>query len=347
MHDQLNETLESFRRELRELAGPEQLQDLRTRYLGKKSYVKTALKSLGSMSAEERPRFAKEVNDASQAIERELDEATARVAEAAVAKQIESEWQDLTMPGIAQERGATHPLTQVHKTCMDVMRRLGFVLVEGTEIETPYYNFDALNIPENHPARDMQDTFWLPNSMLLRSHTTTVQARVLESKPPLPIKVVAAGRVYRNEAVDATHLAMFHQFEGIWVEEGLTFGDLKGTLLEIAKSVYGAEHKFRFKPKYYPYTEPSVGMDIQCAVCLAKTDQCPTCRGAGWITILGSGMIHPKVFIGFGYDHTKVSGIAFGLGTTRIAAQAAGMTALKPLYEQDLRVHRTIHRGGL
>jgi len=342
-----DETLQSFRAALAAAQTPEALAEIRTAYLGKKSYVKTALKSLGSMSAEERPKFAKEINDAAQAIERELDEATARIAEAAVAKQIEAEWQDLTLPGIAQERGSVHPLTQVQKKCMDVMRRLGFTLEEGPEIETPYYNFDALNIPENHPARDMQDTFWLPNNMLLRSHTTTVQARVLERHPPLPIKVVAAGRVYRNEAVDATHLAMFHQFEGIWVEEGLTYGDLKGTLLEIAKSIYGAEHVFRFKPKYYPYTEPSVGMDIQCAVCFAKDENCPTCRGAGWITILGSGMIHPKVFIEFGYDHTKLSGIAFGLGTARIAAQAVGIPTLKPMYEQDLRVHRTMHRGGL
>lgn len=343
----ISDTLNAFRAELAAAGTPEALAAVRTTYLGKKSYVKTALKSLGGMSAEERPKFAKEINDAAATIERELDEATARIADAAVAKQIEAEWQDLTLPGIAQERGSTHPLTQVHRKCMDVMRRLGFTLEEGPEIETPYYNFDALNIPENHPARDMQDTFWLPNNMLLRSHTTTVQARVLQKHPPLPIKVVAAGRVYRNEAVDATHLAMFHQFEGIWVEEGLTYGDLKGTLLEIAKSIYGADHEFRFKPKYYPYTEPSVGMDIQCAVCFAKDDDCPTCKGAGWITILGSGMIHPKVFIEFGYDHTKLSGIAFGLGTARIAAQAVGIPALKPMYEQDLRVHRNMHRGGL
>jgi phenylalanyl-tRNA synthetase alpha chain len=339
--------LASFRSELSLATTPEAVQELRTKYLGKKSYVKTALKSLGGMSPEERPRFAKEVNDAQAAIERELDEAVARIADEAIEKQVQAEWQDLTMPGVTQERGAPHPLTQVHEACMAVMRRLGFTMAEGPEAETPYYNFDALNIPENHPARDMQDTFWLPNNLLLRSHTTTVQARVLQQKPPLPIKVVAAGRVYRNEAVDATHLAMFHQFEGIWVEEGLTFGDLKGTLLEIAKSVYGEGHKFRFKPKYYPYTEPSVGMDMQCTVCLAQDENCPTCKGAGWITILGSGMIHPKVFIEFGYDHTKLSGIAFGLGTTRIAAQASGITALKPLYEQDLRVHRTIKRGGL
>ncbi|HEV7765174.1 MAG TPA: phenylalanine--tRNA ligase subunit alpha [Thermoanaerobaculia bacterium] len=336
-----------FQKELASASTPEELATLRVKYLGKKSYVKTALKSAGSMPADVRPVFAKQINDAQSTIEKELDEATERIKEIAAAKQIEAEWQDLTLPGIAQERGSTHPLTQVHKKAMDVMRRLGFTLEEGPEIETPYYNFDALNIPENHPARDMQDTFWLPDNHLLRSHTTTVQARVLEQHPPLPIKVVAAGRVYRNEAVDATHLAMFHQFEGIWVEEGLTYGDLKGTLLEIARSIYGEGHEFRFKPKYYPYTEPSVGMDMQCTVCFAKDENCPACRGAGWITILGSGMIHPKVFIEFGYDHTKLSGIAFGIGTTRIAAQAAGLTALKPLYEQDLRVHRNIYRGGL
>ncbi|MDQ3282010.1 MAG: phenylalanine--tRNA ligase subunit alpha [Acidobacteriota bacterium] len=344
---ELEQTLTAFRTELASAQSPEQIQELRTKFLGKKSYVKTALKSLGGMSAEERPTFAKAVNDAAQAIERELDEASARIANAAVAKQIEAEWQDLSMPGVAQERGAMHPLTQVNEVCMNVMRRLGFTLAEGPEVESPYYNFDALNIPENHPARDMQDTFWLPNNLLLRSHTTTVQARVLQSKPPLPIKVVSPGRTYRNEAVDATHLAMFHQFEGIWIEEGLTFGDLKGTLLEIARSVYGAQHKFRFKPKYYPYTEPSVGMDIQCAVCKGADENCRACGGGGWVTILGAGMVHPKVFLEFGYDHTKLSGIAFGLGISRIAAQAAGIRAIKPLYEQDLRVHRTIKRGGL
>jgi phenylalanyl-tRNA synthetase alpha chain len=347
MATDLQTTLETFRSELENAATPEDLQELRTRYLGKKSYVKTALKSIGTMPAADRPGFAKEVNEAQQTIERELDAALVRVAGAAVARQIESEWQDLSLPGIAQERGAIHPLTAVQNTCMDVMRRLGFVLAEGPEVETPYYNFDALNIPENHPARDMQDTFWLPNGLLLRSHTTTVQARVLESKPPLPIKVVSPGRTYRNEAVDATHLAMFHQFEGIWIEEGLTFGDLKGTLLEIAKSVYGADHTFRFKPKYYPYTEPSVGMDIECAVCLAQDENCRACGGSGWVTILGAGMVHPKVFIEFGYDYRKLSGIAFGIGISRIAAQAARIKGIKPLYEQDLRVHRAIHRGGL
>jgi len=233
------ETLEAFLNELSTADSLEALQDVRARYIGKKSFLKTVLKSLGGMPADERRTFAKEVNDVQNTIERQLAEAEMRIAEGAVAKRIASEWQDLSMPGIAQESGAVHPPTQVQQTAMNVIRRLGFVLAEGPEIETAYYNFDALNIPENHPAREMQDTFWLPNSFLLRSHTTTVQARVLESRPPLPIKVVSPGRTYRNEAVDATHLAMFHQFEGIWIEEGLTFGDLKGVLLEIARSIYG------------------------------------------------------------------------------------------------------------
>ena len=344
---ELTQTIDQFKQELANAQTPEDVQELRTKYLGKKSYVKTALKSLGSMPAEDRPKFAKDVNEAQTTIEAALDEAVVRIARLAADRQIEAEWQDLSMPGIAQERGSTHPLTQVNEICMNVMRRLGFELAEGPEVETPYYNFDALNIPENHPARDMQDTFWLPNNLLLRSHTTTVQARVLQSKPPLPIKVVSPGRTYRNEAVDATHLAMFHQFEGIWIEEGLTFSDLKGTLLEIARSVYGTEHRFRFKPKYYPYTEPSVGMDIECAVCRGSDEDCRACGGGGWVTILGAGMGHPKVFMEFGYDHTRLSGIAFGLGISRIAAQAAGIKAIKPLYEQDLRVHRSIRRGGM
>jgi len=215
--------------------------------------------------------------------------------------------------------------------------------VDGPEVEHPFYNFDALNIPEHHPARDMQDTFWVTGGLLLRSHTTTVQARVLESKPELPIRVASLGRVYRNEAVDATHLAMFHQFEGIWVDRGLGFHHLKGTLAFIARALFGAERRVRFKPKFYPYTEPSVGVDVSCAVCDGAG--CEACHGAGWVTILGAGMVHPKLFLQFGYDPDEVSGIAFGLGTTRMAAQWAGVSKVRSLYETDMRVHAALHRG--
>ena len=267
----------------------------------------------------------------------------------ALAAQLDAEWQDLSMPGLAVPRGKRHPLTEVENRCMDVMRLLGFELVDGPEVEHPYYNFDALNIPKHHPARDMQDTFWVDGRYLLRSHTTTVQARVLESTPELPVRVCSLGRVYRNEAVDATHLAMFHQFEGIWVDEGLTFGDLKGVLAFIAKELFG-DRPVRFKPKFYPYTEPSVGVDIQCGACNGTREvdgqPCEACHAAGWVTILGSGMIHPKMLIEFGYDPDEVSGIAFGLGTTRMAAQWTGVGKVKSLYEQDQRVFTALHRGA-
>jgi phenylalanyl-tRNA synthetase alpha chain len=189
----------------------------------------------------------------------------------------------------------------------------------------------------------MQDTFWLTDSLVLRTHTTTVQARVLQQRPPLPIRVASAGRVYRNEAVDATHLAMFHQFECLWVEKGLTFAHLKGVLNFIAKELFG-DRPTRFKPKFYPYTEPSAGVDIQCGRCDGAG--CGACHGSGWITILGSGMVHPKVFMEFGYDPREVSGLAFGLGTTRMAAQWAGVRAVRNLYRPDIRTLRAVHRGS-
>ena len=225
----------------------------------------------------------------------------------------------------------------------------GLTLVDGPEVEHPYYNFDALNIPKHHPARDMQDTFWVDGGWLLRSHTTTVQARVLEARPALPVRICSYGRVYRNEAVDATHSAMFHQFEAIWVDEGLTFAHLKGTLRFIAEALYGGQ-RIRFKPKFYPYTEPSAGLDLACSVCdgtgIHNGRTCEACHGAGWLTILGSGMVHPKMLKEFGYDPERVTGIAFGLGTLRMAAQKSGASRVRSLYEQDQRVMQTLKRGG-
>ena len=228
---------------------------------------------------------------------------------------------------------------------MDVMRRLGFMLAEGPEIETPYYNFDALNIPPNHPPATCRTRSGCPETW--SSARTPARFRHARSRqrPPLPIKIACAGRVYRNEAVDTTHLAMFHQFEGLWVDKGLTFGHLKGLLIAIARSIYGEQHEFRFKPKYYPYTEPSLGMDLRCAACAGAG--CHACHGGGWVTLLGAGMVHPKVFLGFGYDPREIGGLAFGLGISRIAAQAFGVVDMKSLYDQDLRIHAAIHRGGL
>jgi len=341
----VNQFIEAFRADLAAAGNPAELDEVRRTHTGKKSPVKAAFKDLRSVDAADRPKVAAALNQAQKTIEAELDAATANIEAKALATRLDAEWMDLSMPGLATGRGARHPLTEVENRCMDVLRRLGFTLIDGPEIDAAYYNFDALNIPEHHPARDMQDTFWVTGGLLLRSHTTTVQARVLEEKPALPIRIATAGRVYRNEAVDATHLAMFHQLEGLWIDQGLTFAHLKGVLAFIVRELYG-EGRLRFKPKFYPYTEPSIGVDLACALCDAAG--CEACHGAGWVTILGAGMVHPKVFLEFGYDPDAVSGIAFGLGTTRMAAQWAGVSKVKALYDQELAVLHDLHRpsGG-
>ncbi len=340
----IDDLLATFRRDLAATNDPAALDELRRQHTGKKSPLKLAFRELRSVPQEERGGFAKALNDARDTIDVEIRDAVERIETAAVQAQAESEWTDLSMPGIAPPRGGRHPLTLVEERCLEVLRCVGFQLVDGPEVESAFYNFDALNIPEHHPARDMQDTFWVEGGLLLRSHTTTVQARWLEKKPELPLRIASSGRVYRNEAVDATHLAMFHQLEGLWVDKGLTFAHLKGLLGFIARSLYGEDRAIRFKPKFYPYTEPSIGLDLSCTVC--SGEGCEACHGAGWVTVLGAGMVHPKVFTQFGYDPGEVSGIAFGLGTTRMASQYASVTKARSLYETDLRVHAALHGGA-
>ncbi len=336
--------LGAFRADLAAVADGTGLDQVRRTHAGKASPLKAALKELREVPSDERPAVAAALNAAAEIVDAELASAQIRVERAAMSARLAAEWQDMTLPGVGTPRGARHPVAEVEARCLAVLRRLGFTWEDGPEVEHPFYNFDALNIPEHHPARDMQDTFWVTGGLLLRSHTTTVQARVLEARPPLPIRVASMGRVYRNEAVDATHLAMFHQLEGIWVDKGLTFAHLKGTLSFVAKALFGEERRVRFKPKFYPYTEPSVGVDVSCVVCDGAG--CEACHGAGWVTILGAGMVHPKVFTSFGYDPNEVSGIAFGLGTTRMAAQWTGISKVRSLYEPDLRTLHALHRGA-
>lgn len=340
--------VQAFRADLAQAADPAAVEEVRRVHLGKKSPVKLALGQLKDVDPADRPAVAASIQSAQKEIEAELDAAAARIKSEALNRALASEWQDLTLPGAVSRRGSLHPLEVVERRCLEVLRQLGFEVATGPEVEHPYYNFDALNIPEHHPARDMQDTFWVQGGLLLRSHTTTVQARVLQANrekgaSALPIRIASMGRVYRNEAVDATHLAMFHQLEGLWVDRGLTFAHLKGVLDFVARSLFG-DRKVRFKPKFYPYTEPSVGVDLACGVCDGAG--CEACHGAGWVTILGAGMVHPKVFREFGFDPNEVSGIAFGLGTTRMAAQWSGVTRPKSMYESDLRVHAALSRGG-
>jgi len=321
----------------------EDFEQLRVKYLGKKSLLKSFLNGLSAFELDEKVERAKELNQIKTSIESGIQDAKENFKKKSFDEKLKKEWLDMSMPGVVQERGSRHPLTIVENDLKAIFRQLGFELAEGPEIEDPYYNFDALNIPEHHPARDMQDTFWVTGGLLLRSHTTTVQARVLEKKAAFPIKIISPGKVYRNEAIDATHLACFHQFEGLHIDKGITLSHLMGTLKFAIGKIFGTEYKIRFKPKFYPYTEPSIGMDVACNFC--NGDGCDACHHAGWVTIAGAGMVHPNVFKEFGYDHNEVSGYAFGMGISRIVAQFYSVKNFKSLYEYNLQVHKALTRG--
>lgn len=310
-----------------------ELDGLRRTFLGKKSALNDLFASMKSVPADQKAEFARALNAFKARAEAELTKAEAAARRAETAARIEAEWSDLSLPGTVNPRGALHPLTDIERNCLSVLNMLGFGFADGPEVETAFRNFDALNVPEHHPARDAQDTFWLENNLLLRSHTSTVQIKTLQSRRDLPIRIVSPGRVYRNEAVDATHLACFHQFEGLWVDHDVTFAHLKGTLSFIVQHIFGDTWEHRFKPKFYPYTEPSIGVDIR-----ARTPD------ARWITVLGAGMVHPNVFIATGHDPAKVSGFAFGLGISRMVSMAHQVENMKSLYEGDLRVHRGLAR---
>lgn len=302
-------------------------------YIGKKGAVKDLRSRLRSIPAEERAAAAPRIETLYREIERRIEARREELTRMKFEQREQEEWVDVTLPGRRLTRGSVHPITKLENRCLEILRSLGFTTCDGPEVESAYYNFDALNVPLDHPARDLQDTFWLENGLLLRSHTTSIQARVLESRPPLPLRIVARGRVYRNEAVDATHLAMFHQLEGFCVDEHSTLANLKHVLAELVKGLFG-DRRFRFKPKYYPYTEPSIGLDIACGSC--KGTGCPACHDVGWVTVIGAGMIHPAVFREFGYDPSEVSGFAFGWGTTRLAYQQLGLAKVKDLYSVNL-----------
>ncbi|CAL9397815.1 phenylalanine--tRNA ligase subunit alpha [Streptomyces sp. S12] len=325
--------------EISVLSDAGELEAQRVKWLGGKGLVRRARASIKEYQGEARVEFAREVNRIAEEITRVVDEATRRIAAEATARRIADDWIDPSLPATAPRRGALHPVRVVEKRCVEIMGRLGFEQAEGPEVETDYFNFDALNIPRDHPARDMQDTFWVDEQRLLRTHTTSVQARVLARAAGRPVKVVVAGRVYRNEAVDATHLAMFHQLDGFWVDRGLTFAHLKGVAVHLARELYG-DRRVRLKPKSYPYTEPSVGIDVECGLCGGSG--CSACHDSGWVTIMGAGMVHRNVLQEFGYDPNAFSGFAFGWGLSRMTTQMYGLSKLRPIYRGDLRLLRVL-----
>ena len=319
-------------KELKNAKTPQDLDNIKSKWLGKKSEIKAQMDNLRDLPADKRAAAGAQINALRIQYENAIEDAKTELASKLVNEKLENDNFDMTLPGIGTQPGAMHPVSVIEEKCISAMRRLGFVVAQGPEIEDPKYNFDLLDIPKHHPARDMQDTFWIKkDKKLLRTHTTSVQSRYMmdlkgdESK--LPICIVSPGRVYRNEALDAMHLAAFHQFEGLMVGRGIKISHLKGTIEFILKEIYGDDIKIRFKPKFYPYTEPSIGADILTS--------------RGWVTIVGAGMVSPQVLRNFGFDPKRVSGLAFGFGTSRLAGEFTGAN-MRELYGMDLRVFKKL-----
>ena len=310
------------------------LDEIKIEYLGKKGTLTALLRGMGSLSAEERPVIGQLANQVRQEIEQAIDEKKKRLKEHALNLKLAQEKIDVTVPGRPHKFGSRHPLYQVEREICDIFVSMGFDIVDGPEVEYDYYNFEALNIPPNHPARDTQDTFYITDRILLRSQTSPVQIRTMEQRKP-PIRIISPGRVYRSDALDATHSPVFHQIEGLVVDKGITMGDLKGILETYAKTLFGADVKLRFRPHHFPFTEPSAEVDVSCLVCGGKG--CRLCKGEGWIEILGAGMVHPNVLRGCGIDPEVYTGFAFGMGVERITMKKYEIDDIRYLYENDTR----------
>ena len=310
------------------------LEQIKIKYLGKKGELTAVLRGMGALSPEERPLVGQLANEIRAQIENAIAEKATLAQAAALEKQLKDEKLDVTMPATPVANGHIHPLTQVQRHLEDIFIGMGFSIVEGPEVELDYYNFQALNIPENHPARDTQDTFYISDNILLRSQTSPVQVRTMEHMKP-PIRIISPGRVYRSDALDSTHSPLFHQLEGLVVDKGITMGDLKGTLEIFAKKMFGESTRIRFRPHHFPFTEPSAEVDVSCYVCGGKG--CRLCKGEGWIEILGAGMVHPFVLSNCGIDPEEYSGFAFGLGIERIAMKAYSVDDIRLFYENDQR----------
>lgn len=316
---------------------PAALEELRVRFLGKKGELTAILKQMGGLSAEERPAMGQLANEVRAFIEQKLADKKDELGAKAMSMRLESEKLDVTLPGVSPELGCRHPLQLVLDDIKEIFLGMGFQLVEGPEVELDLYNFEMLNIPKGHPSRDTQDTFYINDNVVLRTQTSPVQVRTMLSQKP-PIRVLAPGRVYRSDAVDATHSPIFHQIEGLVVDKGITMSDLKGTLETFAKKLYGEDISVRFRPHHFPFTEPSAEMDATCFVCHGKG--CRLCKGEGFIEILGCGMVHPKVLQNCGIDPDVYSGYAFGMGLDRVVMLRYGIDDLRLLFENDMRFLR-------
>ena len=310
------------------------IESLRVQYLGKKGELTAILKQMGSLSAEERPKMGALVNEAKQELEELIAIKRNELKAKAQDEKLKAETIDITMPAKEIKPGKLHPLNTVLDDMINIFQSMGFDVVDGPEVETDYYNFQCLNVPEDHPARDMQDTFYLAENLLLRTQTSAAQIRTMETMKP-PIRVICPGRVFRADEVDATHSPVFHQIEGLVVDKGITMCDLKGVLEQFAHEIYGSDTKVKFRPSFFPFTEPSVEVDVTCSECGGKG--CRVCKGDGWIEILGAGMVHPNVLRSCGIDPDEYSGFAFGIGLDRLTTTRYKISDIRLLFENDKR----------
>jgi phenylalanyl-tRNA synthetase alpha chain len=333
MENELQSLETEAKEQLAQLSGVDQLEDFRIRFLGRKGRFTAIMRQLGTVSAEERPRLGQLANTVKKEIEVLFEEKSTSFISASGIAGRNGTVPDLTLPGRCPATGSLHPVTRVMNEACQIFEQLGFSVAEGPDVETDHYNFEALNIPEHHPARDMHDTFYVSDSILLRTHTSPMQARIMEAQQP-PLRVIAPGKVYRCDS-DITHTAMFHQVEGFLVDRDISFADLKGVLTVFMREMFEQELPLRFRPSFFPFTEPSAEVDIACVMCNGAG--CRVCKKTGWLEILGSGMIDPEVFKMVGYDPEIYSGFAFGLGIERIAMLNYGIDDIRLFYENDQR----------
>lgn len=334
MKEQLEKIKEEALKQIAASEALEKLNDIRIAYLGKKGELTSVLKSMKDVSPEDRPKVGQLVNDARALIEAKLEETKSLLAKKAREEQMKHEVIDVTLPAVKSSKGHSHPCTIALEEVERIFVGMGYEVIEGPEIEFDLYNFERLNIPKNHPARDEQDTFYISDSIVLRSQTSPVQVRTME-QGKLPIRMIAPGRVFRSDEVDATHSPSFHQIEGLVIDKNITFADLKGTLAEFARELFGAETKVKFRPHHFPFTEPSAEVDVTCFKCGGQG--CRFCKGSGWIEILGCGMVHPNVLKMSGIDPDEYTGFAFGVGLERIALLKYEIDDMRLLYENDIR----------
>ena len=320
-----------------------ELGELKANYLGKKSPLNEAMKQMGSMAPEERKTFGMKVNELKSKLEAKVNERRDTLQKEAIEKKLQSEHIDVTLPGREINQGSMHPLNKTIEEVEDIFIGMGYEIAEGPEVELDLYNFEMLNVPKGHPARDMQDSFYITDNILLRTQTSPVQASTLLKAKGAPIKILCPGKVYRRDDDDATHSHQFMQFEGLVVGEDITMSDLKGTLLLFMKKMFGDDREIRFRPSYFPFTEPSVEVDVSCFKCGGKG--CALCKGNGWIEVLGAGMVHPNVLKAAGYDTEKMRGFAFGAGIERIAMLRYGIDDIRHLYTNDIRFLKEFERG--